>query len=115
MYIRSDTWELPQAREEIEMSMEKYERIEKSTQEIQTTYYLVSNLTKLQQALYKTMNADKNIGTTICITEHATERAVSEHLGNERTYRKLSKDEAIGQRKHSKGCSIIFWRNTKRK
>ena len=45
------------------------------------------------------MNADKNLGTCLLRTEHATERAVSDHLGNQRTYRRLSEDEALGQQR----------------
>jgi len=81
-----------------------------------TRRHIRPNITPLQDTLlrqcrsdyredYTTINADKNLGQCYVKTEHLTERGVSEHLGNQEVYQRLTETAA-----HSfqRGFEMIF-------
>ena len=55
--------------------------------------------------------ADKNCGLVIAETEYLTEGGVREHLSNESVYKRLSKQEAMGQLQGVERLVMSFWNN----
>ena len=101
LYVKTG-WDPPKANKEVEEILDNFQgelqRLKKANRK-----YLDSNLTHTQQRTcdkirsnknYKAWASDKNLGPVFCGTTQYTRRGVTNHLGNDLTYKRMMAREA---------------------
>ena len=101
LYIKSE-WEPPIANDEVEERMDNFEA-SLVNKDKKYRRYTGHNLTLAQRRIcnniredvnYRAWPSDKNLGPVFSETVLYTERTVTDHLGDERTYRRLTENAA---------------------